>query len=69
MAANASAGRFKNTDHLFVDAAQHVQRLLSSAVLFAAHFAAKTSDFLAEIAEVSMKFGADFAHDTLPAFA
>ena len=68
-AANASADRFKNTDRLFVDAVQHDQRLLIAAVLFAAHFAAKTSDFLVEIAEVSMKFGADFARDTRAALA
>ena len=52
-----------------MDAVQHDQRLLIAAVLFAAHFAAKTSDFLVEIAEVSMKFGADFAHDTRAALA
>ena len=66
-AANARADRLKNTHHLFMDAAQHRQRLLSSAVLFAARFAAKTSDFTVELAEVSMKFGADFARDTRPA--
>ena len=38
-------------------------------MLFAAHFAAQTFDFLAEIAEVSMKFGADFACDTRAALA
>ena len=36
-------------------------------MLLAARFAAKTSDFYVEIAEVSMKFGADFARDTRPA--
>ena len=40
-AANARADRFKNTDHLFVVDAQHAQRLLISAVLLAARFAAK----------------------------
>ena len=68
-AANARADRFENTDHPFVDAVQHAQRLLSSAVLLAARFAAKTSDFSVEIAEVSMKFGADFARDTRAALA
>ena len=38
-------------------------------MLCAAHFAAETSDCLAEIAEVPMKFGADFAHDTRAALA
>ena len=47
--------------------AQHKKCFLSSAVLFAARFAAKTSDVPVEIAEVSMKFGADFARDTRPA--
>ena len=68
-ATNARTDRFKRPNHLFVDAAQHAQRLSSSALLFAAHFAAKTSEFLTEIAEVPMKFGADFAHDTRAALA
>ena len=38
-------------------------------MLLAARFAAKTFDFSVEIAEVSMKFGADFAHDTRAALA
>ena len=50
-----------------MDHAQYELRLLSSAVLLATRFAAKTFDFSVEIAEVSMKLGADFARDTRPA--
>ena len=47
-----------------MDAEHDAQHFLSSAVCSAASFAAKTRDFLVDIAEVSMKFGANFVRDT-----
>ena len=47
-----------------MDAAHDAQHFLSSAVCSAACFAAKTRDFLVDIAKVSIKFGANFVRDT-----
>ena len=47
-----------------MDAAHDAQHFLSSAVCSAASFAAKTRDFLVDIAKVSIKFGANFVRDT-----
>ena len=47
-----------------MDAAHDAQHFLSSVVCSAACFAAKTRDFLVDIAKVSIKFGANFVRDT-----